>query len=228
MHTTPDPSRLRRIQESQEHGRVSQILRFRCVSLAFTVCSLLLLTACDAYHPPTTQNWVVGKYEIVEEIQRSKNDWPDPVFRRSYWLIQDGKKFLISSYENETSTGITSAPSMVNRFIIIPTGPNFYRVGTDHEVKKFSPWLTNQWEENLETLGLDGVYDYRAHSATHQDGTWRLTYHVQDHSRDDSPESFDFTSTDDWKSFQLDETLSNDSVDDLDSSAHPEEQPEPL
>ena len=97
MHTTPDPSGLSSIQERQEPSGESQILRFRCVSLGFTVCSLLLLPACDAYHPPTTQNWVIGKYDIVEEIQRSKNDWPDPVFRRSYGLIQDGKKFLISS-----------------------------------------------------------------------------------------------------------------------------------
>jgi len=221
MHTTPYPYKIRRLQKSQGDGGANEIRRFRRFSLGFTVCSLLLLPACDAYHPPTTQNWVVGKYEIVEEIQRSKNDWPDPVFRRRYWLIQDGKKFLISSYENESSTGITSAPNMVDNFIIIPTGPNFYRVGTDHEVKKFSPWKTNQWEENLESLGLGGVYDYRAHSATHQDGTWRLTYHAQNHSRDDSPKSFDFTSTDDWKSFRLDETLSGDSVDAMDSTARP-------
>ena len=212
MHAPPYPFRIRSNRKSRDDGRVIEIRLCRGFSRGFGVCSLFLCPACDAYHPATTQGWTGGKYEIVEEIQRSRNDWPDPVFRRRYWLIQDGQKFLIASYENEASTGITSAPSMVDDFIIIPSGPNFYRVGTDHEVKKFSPWKTNQWEENLESMGLDGVYDYRAHSATHQDGIWRLTYHVQNHSTDDSSESFDFTSTDDWKSFRFDEMATTDSV----------------
>ena len=145
----------------------------------------------------------VGGCEIHEEIQRSKSDWPDATFLRTYRLKRDGRKLTVGSYENESSTGVTNSPFAVGEYIVIPTSCYVYRVGPDNQVSEFSPWKANEWQSFSEPLGINGHYDYHADKVEEVNGVWRLTYVLESGLDRDRPKFIHFVTKDNWQSFQV-------------------------
>jgi hypothetical protein len=170
---------------------------------AILISAGMLLAGCSRHLPGTEKSWTVGGCEILEEIRRSKSDWPDATFLRTYQFKRDGRKLAVGSYENESSTGVHNSPLAVGEYIVIPTSCYVYRVGPDNQVNEFSPWKANLWHGFSEPLGINGHYDYHADTVEEVNGVWRLTYALERGLDGDRPEFIHFVTKDNWQSFRV-------------------------
>ena len=171
---------------------------------------LFLASGCDSDDGSSLiseKSWDVSGLpdtKVVERIVKTGGwDWPDPEFKRTYWLIQGKAKSLIGSYTNESSVGIVKEPYAVGECIVIPTSCYFYLVDADNQTKTFYPFQADQWSEFAEPLGINGHYDYLADAVDKIDGGWRLSYLLKSGLNGKRPPSIRFVTRDDWKSFQI-------------------------
>jgi hypothetical protein len=178
-------------------------LQFTTSAVTMITVGMLLAIGCGQYQTATDKSWVLGNCDIHEKIQRSKNDWPDPTFLRTYWLERDGHRLTVGNYENESSTGVITGPFAVGEYVLIPTSCYVYRVGPGNQVNEFYPWKATQWHRFSESLRINGAYDYHVDTVAKVDGVWRLTYALVNDLDGHHPKYIHFTTKDDWQSFQI-------------------------
>ena len=192
------------------HTRRTRTIK-ACVGATTSICGLLMV-GCSRYLPGTEKSWTVGNGEVYETIQRTKNDWPDAQFLRTYRLKREKLTLTVGSYENESEEGVIKRPYAVGEYIVIPTSCYVYRVGPDNQVDEFYPWKVGNWLTFSQPLGINGHYDYEADRVEHEEGVWRLTYALKSGLNGQRPKFIHFVTPDDWQSFQTETESSEDVV----------------
>jgi len=101
-------------EESGKRTRRHPILPFGA-AISFLLLLLVFLSGCeDLWLPVSKKKWSVGNMEISEDIEASRNNWPDRVYSRTYSAIRDGKSIAIGNYQNESKGGVVKEPFQLN------------------------------------------------------------------------------------------------------------------
>ncbi|MEZ4863421.1 MAG: hypothetical protein R3C14_19035 [Caldilineaceae bacterium] len=174
-----------------------------CCAATIISAGMMIVGCSPSWNLLSEQSWTVSGSEIHETIEISTSNWPDHRFKRTYTLLQAGRKLDVGSYDNESSLGVLGKPYAVDEFIVIPTSSYIYLVGPDDQVKTFYPWMADQWMDFAEPRGINGHYDYHVDTVQKIDGGWKLVYRLQEGLNGQRPKVIHFVTTDNWQSFQV-------------------------
>jgi hypothetical protein len=199
------------IIDNKNAGMVALAMQsIRKYFLVGMICTTLFLAGGCEYKSDSSlfleKSWDVGDCNIHERIVKI-DSWPDATFQRTYWIIRNGSKLSVGSYENESSVGIIKEPYTVNEHIIIPTSCYVYLVEPDNHIKIFAPYKAEQWWDYATPMGINGHYDYHVDTVKRIDGGWKLSYLLESGLNGKRPQAIHFVTKDNWQSFQILQTV---------------------
>lgn len=148
----------------------------------------------------------VGEYEVVETIYRS-DSFPDAVFERVIEVGYGRSTTRIGTYKNESSEGITISPELVDGWLAIYSSSHLFLWQPDKDVNHFMPYDVDGWQayaDEFIPFNLNGHYDYRVTRFWIENGRWLIAYECT-YCQDTQPAALLFTSTDEGKTFAIEE-----------------------
>ncbi|MCP4193742.1 MAG: hypothetical protein GY768_24280 [Planctomycetaceae bacterium] len=187
-----------------EHFDIDRLFFSRWVFQAALVSMTLIFgSGCEKRTIVSEKSWKLAGATVHEKIDHGELNWPDRVYQRTYWIVENGKTVPVGSYRNESDVGVVYQPFLLDGSIVILTSSYVFLVSADNQIKKFSPFKVGQWREYSDRAGVNGFYDYHAKTVEKKGDVWKFSYLRNDADRSHLPTSVYFTTSDDWRSFQL-------------------------
>ncbi|MDG2383771.1 MAG: hypothetical protein P8N76_19010 [Pirellulaceae bacterium] len=165
--------------------------------------TLLFISGCEKRTIVSEKSWKLPGATVHEKIDHGELNWPDRVYKRTYWIVKNGKTVPVGSFRNESDVGVAYQPFILNGSIVIPTSSYVFLVSADNQVKEFSPRKADQWGVYSARAGINGFYDFHAETVVKKGDVWKFSYLRNDADRSHLPASVYFATSDDWESFQM-------------------------